>query len=354
MASPSGDQMAQPRIAIIGTGLIGTSIGLALTSRKSRNYEVVGADRDRGNARQAKKMGALDREAGSLEEALTGAGIVILAVPVQAAKQILQESARFLAEGAVVTDTCSTKADILRWAEEFVPAHAHFVGGHPMAGKEKSGPAAATADLFKDATWAVTPSPRANEDAVRAVLGLVESMGAVPLYIDAAEHDQYVAAVSHLPILVSVALFRMARDSAGWEDASLLSGPGFRDLTRLASGDPTMARDILATNREAVLHWLHRFQDELSTIARAVELGGQPVMDLLSSTQLDRDTFILNPPLRRRPEGIEPPSAQDAIGRLFVGGLYDRMKEMSSRPASPRDDAELRRKLGIPDEPSGR
>lgn len=347
--------MAQPRIAIIGTGLIGASIGLALMSRKTRNYEIVGADRDRGNARQAKKMGALDREVGSLEEALDGAGIVVLAVPVQAAKQILQESAKYLAEGAVVTDTCSTKTDILRWAEEFLPEHVHFVGGHPMAGKEKSGPTAAAIDLFKGATWAVTPSPRADEDAVRAVLGLVETLGAVPLYIDAAEHDQYVAAVSHLPILLSVALFRMVRDSAGWEDASLLSGPGFRDLTRLASGDPTMARDILATNREAVLHWLHRFQDELLTIAKAVELGGQPVMDLLASTQLDRDAFVLNPPVRRRPEGVEAPSAQDAIGRLFVGGLYDRMKDMSNRPATPqRDDAELRRKLGMSDESTER
>ncbi len=347
--------MAQPRIAIIGTGLIGASIGLALMSRKTRNYVIVGADRDRGNARQAKKMGALDREVGSLEEALDSAGIVVLAVPVQAAKQILQESAKYLAEGAVVTDTCSTKTDILRWAEEFLPEHVHFVGGHPMAGKEKSGPTAAATDLFKGATWAVTPSPRADEDAVRAVLGLVETLGAVPLYIDAAEHDQYVAAVSHLPILLSVALFRLVRDSAGWEDASLLSGPGFRDLTRLASGDPTMARDILATNREAVLHWLHRFQDELSTIARAVELGGQPVMDLLASTQLDRDAFVLNPPVRRRPEGVEAPSAQDAIGRLFVGGLYDRMKDMSNRPATPpRDDAELRRKLGMSDESTER
>ncbi|MBE7517985.1 MAG: prephenate dehydrogenase [Thermoflexaceae bacterium] len=179
-------------------------------------------------------------------------------------------------------------------------------------------------------------------------------MGAVPLYIDAAEHDQYVAAVSHLPILISVALFRMARDSAGWEDASLLSGPGFRDLTRLASGDPTMARDILATNREAVLHWLHRFRTSFHD-CQGRGAGGQPVMDLLSSTQLDRDTFILNPPLRparrRHHRALRP---RDAIGRLFVGGLYDRMKEMSSRPASPRDDAELRRKLGIPDEPSGR
>jgi prephenate dehydrogenase len=344
--------MAQPRIAIIGTGLIGTSIGLNLMSRPSRNYEVVGADRDRNNARAAKKMGALDREVGSLEEALSGAGLVILAVPVMAARQILQEGAKYLQKDVIVTDTASTKSDIMRWAAEFLAEGVHFVGGHPMAGSEQSGPSAAKADLFQGATWAITPSPRADEAAVRAVIGLVETLGAYPLYIDPAEHDQYTAAVSHVPVLLSVALFRMVRDSQGWEDASLLAGPGFRDLTRLASGDATMSRDIVATNREAVLHWLGRFIDELGTVRKAIELGGQEVKDLFASTQLDRETYIQNPPVRRRPEGVEAPSAQDAVGRLFVGGFYDRLKEMSNRPPGrpAGDDEKLRQKLGMTDE----
>lgn len=344
--------MAQSRIAIIGTGLIGTSIGLNLAGRKERNFEIVGADRDRGYARTAKKMGALDREVGSLEEAVEGAGLVIIAIPVMAAKSLLQELGKVIQPGTVVTDVCSTKADILHWAGEFLPQSTHFVGGHPMAGREKSGPDAASADLFKDATWAITPSPRADERAVDVVLGFVESMGAIPLYIDPAEHDQYAAAVSHLPLLVSVALFRMVRDSQGWEDASLLAGPGFRDLTRLASGDPKMSHDIMMTNREAVLHWIGRMQQELSTVQKAIELGGEPVLDLFRSTQLDRDTFILNPPMRRKPEGPEAPSAQDAMARLFVGGLYDKMKDVTSKmPTSVRgDDAELKRKLGMSDE----
>ncbi|MCC7087525.1 MAG: prephenate dehydrogenase/arogenate dehydrogenase family protein [Chloroflexi bacterium] len=344
--------MPQSRVSIIGTGLIGTSIGLALASRPDRQYEIVGADRDRTAARTAKKMGALDREVGSLEEAVQGAGLVILAVPVVAARQILQDIGRYLEPGVVITDACSTKSDIMRWAQEYLPESANFVGGHPMAGKEKSGPSAASADLFKDATWAITPSPRADEKAVGVVLGLVETLGAIPLYIDSAEHDQYAAAVSHVPLLLSVALFRMVRDSQGWEDASLLAGPGFRDLTRLASGDPVMSRDIMFTNREAILHWIGRIQDELSTVKKALEIGGEPVLDLFRSTQLDRDTFIENPPVRRRPEGVGAPSAQDAMARMFVGGLYDRLKEVSSRgPGAPKDDAELRRKLGVRDNP---
>lgn len=325
-------------------------------SRQGREYEVVGIDRNRLNARDAKKLGALDREVGSLEEALEGAGLVIIAVPVMGARKILEEIGPYLGQGAIVTDTCSTKADIMRWAAEFLPEHVNFVGGHPMAGREQSGPAAAENDLFKEATWAITPSPRAGEQAVSAVLGMVEFLGAVPLYIDAAEHDTYAAAVSHLPIVLSVALFRMIRDSQGWEDASLLAGPGFRDITRLASGDATMSRDIMVTNREAVLHWLGRFEEELGTIRKALLNGGQEVRDLFTSTQVDRDAFILDPPVRRRPEGVAPPSAQDAIGRLFVGGLYDKMKDASGRASSApnrRDDA-LRRKLGVQDEDDGR
>lgn len=345
--------VARSRVTIIGTGLIGASIGLGLAARKDRQFEIVGLDRDRVNAKDARKMGAVDREVGSLEEAVEGAGLVILSVPVVAARRILEEVTPYLSPGAIITDTCSTKADILRWAAEFLPETVHFVGSHPMAGREKSGPGAASADLFRGASWAVTPSPRASEQAVSVVLGLIDTLGAVPLYIDPAEHDTYAAAVSHLPILISVALFRMVRDSQGWEDAALLAGPAFRDLTRLASGDPTMSRDIVATNREAILHWLGRFEQELGTVRRALEIGGQPVTDLFASSQLDRDLFIENPPVRRRPEGTPVPSAQDAIGRLFVGGLYDKLKDVQNRAAttaSPQDDAELRRKLRMTDE----
>ncbi len=343
--------MAQStQLTILGTGLIGTSIGLSLSAVKNRSFEIVGADRDRARMREAKKMGAIDREVGSIEEAVSGSGLIIIAAPVVSARRLFEQMAQFLKPGAIVTDTCSTKADVVRWADELLPENIHFVGGHPMAGREKSGPSAADADLFKGATWAITPSARAAEQAVTIVLDLVTTLGANPLYIDPAEHDQYAAAISHLPIVISVALFRMVRDSKGWEDASILAGPAFRDLTRLASGDPTMSADIMETNREAVVHWIDRFREELLNVRTAVQLGGEPVKDLFASTNLDRDTFLMNPPARRKPEGPEAPSSQDAIGRLFVGGLYDRLKEMSTKlPEARRDsDEELRKKLGMP------
>jgi prephenate dehydrogenase len=339
----------QSKIGIIGTGLIGTSIGLGLMARAKRSYEVVGADAHRGHARTAHKLGALDRHVDSIEELVENAGLVIVAVPVMAARTVFEQIASFLVPGAVITDTCSTKGDVLRWASELLPESIHFVGSHPMAGVESSGPEAARADLFKDATWAVTPSARADEEAVAIVVGLIEAMGAHPVHIDAAEHDQYAAAVSHVPLLASVALFRVVRDSPGWEDASLISGPAFKDLTRLASGDPRMAMDIMGTNREAVLHWLRRFRNELETIEAAIELGGDPVKSLFESTQLDREAWLLNPRTQREVQGPELPSSKDAMGQLLVGGNYERLKEVLAGRLPGADGKEGDRELPAAD-----
>ncbi len=349
--------MAQSRITVIGTGLIGTSVGLALAGKKDRTYEIIGIDRDRNNSRLAKKMGAVDREVGSLEEGLTGAAVVFLTVPVMAARRLLQDMGPYLAESAIVTDTCSTKSDLMRWAAEYLPEEVHFIGGHPMAGREKSGPAAATPDLFQGATWAIAPSPRASEQSVQVILGLVEAMGAIPFYIDGAEHDQWAAAVSHLPLLASVALFRMVRDSQGWEDAALIAGPGFKDMTRLASGDATMARDIMVTNRDAIVHWLGRFEAELDKIRTALDAGDDSIFDIFASTQLDRDVYIANPITHRKPDGPTAPSATDQMGMLLLGGkLHDKLKETQGK-ASDRaraNDRNLRRELGAGDDNSAR
>lgn len=336
---------SSPHIAIIGTGLIGTSIGLGMRAQRDRKYEVIGADRERGNAKQAKKLGALDRDVTSLEEAVSGAGLVVIAVPVVAAKHILKEMVPYLSPGAVVTDTCSTKAEIMAHAEELLPREVDFVGGHPMAGREKSGPNAATSDLFKGATWAVTPMTRAREQSVNTVLGMVESLGAHPINVDSQEHDMWAAAVSHMPLMLSVTLFRLLRDSKGWEDAALLSGPGFRDLTRLASGDPTMSADIVETNRDAVLHWVRRFREELENVESAIESGGDLLKSLLTSTQMDREAWMLNPRVEHQAEGMSLPSAQDTMGQFFVGSSYMKFKEMASRGFKITDDEELKQEL---------
>ncbi len=309
--------MPDSSIAVIGTGLIGASLGLSLMGRKDRRYEVVGVDNSRQNARTARELGAVDRTVRYLNEAVEGASMIVLATPPRAAAELLEAMATYVAEGAIVTDTCSTKAAFMARAEELFGGKASIIGGHPMAGSERSGPAAASADLFQGAAWAVTPSATANERSVEVVLGMIRAAGAVPVYVDPAEHDELVAAVSHLPLMLSVALFRMMRDSACWEDAEQLAGPAFRDMTRLAKGDPRMSADIVATNRPAIVSWLRRFQDELDSLVRALELDDAGLRELLARVEEEGDDG--------RTAGKVPENPDEMLESLFRRTRLDRL-----------------------------
>lgn len=326
------------RIAIIGTGLIGTSMGLGLKAAGIKDLEVVGYDPARGVAGAARKRGALDREARSAAEAVAGAGMVIVATPVRAMRDVFQEIAPHLGPGTVVTDVGSTKADVMAWAAELLPETVHFVGGHPMAGKEQSGPAAAEANLFRDKTYCVVPAPSAAEAAVQNVVGLAETLGARYRFMEAREHDQYVAAVSHVPFIASAALFSMVRESAAWYDLAPLAGPGFRDVTRLASGDPVMERDICLTNRDAVLHWLDRLVAELARYRELVQNGDpEEILAAFGRVQELRDRFMagLDMTLEEGKSPVEIPSASDQLkATLFGGYMMDaqrRLRELTEQ-----------------------
>lgn len=363
--------MADSKIAIIGTGLIGASVGLNLMARKDRKYEVVGIDRSRQNARTAREMKAVDSTVRYLDEGIQGASMIVLAVPARAAEELLVTMEPHVSQGAIITDTCSTKASFMAKAAEVYGNNVSVIGGHPMAGSERSGPSAASVDLFKGAAWAVTPSAVASESAVRVVMGLIESAGAVPIYVDPAEHDELVAAVSHVPLLLSVALFKLVRDSACWEDAEQLAGPGFRDMTRLVMGDPEMGTDIVTTNRPAILSWLRRYQGELDTIIEALELSDAEAERLAEGVELRGDNdgeeqaatadalleslftrarlerFVFDDRLigRQVPkEGAETPRSGDVIGQMFMGAyLYGRLKDQLQRGEERERAAAARR-----------
>ncbi|MCY3881759.1 MAG: prephenate dehydrogenase/arogenate dehydrogenase family protein [Chloroflexi bacterium] len=362
--------MADSKIAIIGTGLIGASVGLNLMARKDRQYEVVGIDRSRQNARAAREMGAVDRTVRYLDEGVEGASMIVLAVPASAAEELLTAMEPHVSQGTIITDTCSTKSSFMKKAEEVFGNSVSVIGGHPMAGSERSGPSAASVDLFQGAAWAVTPSAVARESSVRVVIGLIESAGAVPIYIDPAEHDEIVAAVSHVPLLLSVALFKLVRDSACWEDAEQLAGPGFRDMTRLVMGDPEMATGIVSTNRPAILSWLRRYQGELDTIIEALEISDEETEGLAEGIELPDDgedsagatadaligslfdrarleRFVFDDRIvgRQVPkDGAETPRAGDVMAQMFMGAyLYGRLKEQLNRGEQREKEAALRR-----------
>lgn len=289
-----------PRIAIIGLGLIGGSLGLALKRANLRDLEVAGYDIDGGVAGRARRGGAIDVDARRPEDAVAGAALVVVATPILQVRRTFEEIAPALAEGSAVTDTASTKRDVIAWADELLPQSVSFVGGHPVAGKETPGIDFADAALFEGRPWAIIPSLRASERAISAVENMAALAGARPVMMDAAEHDSYLAAVSHLPLLLSTVLFSLASQSKAWPELASLAGPGFRDITRLASTSPELSHDIALTNRENVVHWLDRFVEELRRFRALIEDGAQQeaLFKAFATVQATRDAFLKELPSR--------------------------------------------------------
>ena len=251
------------KIAIIGTGLIGTSLALALNESQLKDLQVVGTDSDRLARSRAEKRKAFHKVENRLLDAIDGADIVVLATPVMTMKEIMELIAPELPSGCVVTDVGSSKKVVLEWAQEILPDTVDFIGGHPMAGKEESGPDSAEPDLFQDKTYCVIPDKKASQQSVSEITTMVEAIGAVPYFIGVDEHDSFVAAASHLPFLLSISLVGCTSKSANWEDIAQLASSGYRDISRLASGDTVMHRDICLTNNQPIISWIDAFIKEL-------------------------------------------------------------------------------------------
>jgi prephenate dehydrogenase len=320
------------KLAIIGLGLIGGSMGLAIKRAEPVNTEVTGYDRDAEVAAQALKYGAVQHVAHSVEEAVTDAAMVIVCTPILNVRRVFETIAPHLRPGAVVTDTASTKGEVLRWARALLPDNVHFVGGHPMAGKEKSGPEAAEESLFDGRPYVIVPSPYAAPGAVNAVVGLAQAVGGVPQFLDADEHDAYAAAVSHVPLVTSLGLFNLVRQSTAWPELAAMSGPGFRDLTRLASGEPEMSHDIFMTNKDNVVHWIDRYVAELQRLKNLIQdADPEELYRHLAETQMERDTFLVSPPERKEsgPDN-EMPSAVDSFMTMMGGAMWtNRAKDIT-------------------------
>lgn len=208
-----------------------------------------------------------------------------------------------------------------------------------MAGKETSGIENAAADLFRDKAYVICPPLNAGEDAVTRVVELARLVGGVPLFLDAAEHDQYAAAVSHLPLVVSTALFTLLHSSPSWNDMASLASSGFRDLTRLASGDPRMSHDICVTNREAIIHWIERLTAELSRYRDLLaDARDQNLLEIFTGAKLDRDIFLTKPAGRPIEPAVDTSETRQEIIASLLGGWTRRMSlGQKERPERARD-----------------
>ncbi len=322
------------RIAIIGLGYIGGSIGMGLRAAKLRKTEIVGFDDWRAARRAADKQDAVDHVAGNPREAVDGAGLVILATPPTATSELLAEIAPYLGRGAAVTDTAASKTQIGTWAQQHLPNGVSFVGGHPMAGDASAfGIDNASADLFRGKSWFVTPSSTASDSAVKSVLGMVRELGATPHFLDASEHDYVMAGVSHLPLVVSSALFTMLRSSDGWPDFGRAAGDTFRAMTAFNAGDPSMTTEIAVTNKEQVQHWIDRFVLELNRVRNLLDEPEEEVFREYSGAQINHAKFLggddLDPDAGAQPD---IPDATSQMAALLVSPrLYDKVRTMTKR-----------------------
>lgn len=271
-AARAPDDIPFTRVAIVGMGLMGGSLGLALKARQP-GIVVVGVARRRSVVDLALHMGAADEATTDLAEGVGQADLVVLSTPVRTLIRQIPEVAGYMQPGAVLTDMGSTKAAIMR-AMAQAPWGIQPVGGHPMCGKEVAGLEVAEATLYEGATWPLTPLERTDPAATAGMRALVQAVGARPIMIEPDRHDRLVAAISHLPYLLAVALTGVV-DEVGEQDDLVwaLAASGFRDTSRVAASDLAMMLDILATNRRYVAAMAGRFHRRLGQLIVALEAG---------------------------------------------------------------------------------
>ena len=280
------------KITIIGVGLLGGSIGLAVKRRKLAR-EVAGFVRRAASLKDCEQAGAVDYATTDLLAAVSNADLVILCTPLAQMRPLVQQFLPALKAGAIVTDVGSVKADVVRELESLVrKSGAHFVGSHPMAGGEKMGVRAARADLYANAVCVVTPTKKSNPNAIRELEQFWKSLGARTRRLDAAQHDLLVSRSSHLPHVVSAALTNLVLHPANPQTQAGLCATGFRDATRIASGSPEMWRDIALANRKNVSRAMDAFVAELKKFQSALKRNDSKAVEkFFAAAKARRDNW---------------------------------------------------------------
>lgn len=278
-------------LVIVGVGLIGGSFSLSL-KRAGFVRRVTGVGRSRDNLELAKRLGVVDDWTHDVAEAVKDADMVLLAVPMTAYDTVFAAMAGVLPADSVITDAGSTKQSAIEAANRHLPDPGRFVAAHPIAGTEHSGAAAAFAELFEGQHCIITPDAKTDVGALAAVKAMWEITGSRITLMDAAEHDQALASVSHLPHLVSFALVNaVCRLSA--DDPFRFAAGGFRDFTRIASSSPEMWRDIALCNRPALLERIEALRGELAAVSRAIEAGdGDFLLNEFRQAKEARDAWL--------------------------------------------------------------
>lgn len=284
------------KITIIGIGLIGSSLARVL-KRENAAGIVAAYDANAGYLQEALELGIVDEISTDLKHAVSDADAVVLATPVGAYGTIVKEIAPVLKAGAIITDVGSVKKYAAKQIEDNLPADSKVivVPGHPVAGTEKSGPAAGFDTLFEDRWFILTPSGRSTPEAVEKIAAMWKLAKMKVDTMTAEHHDKVMAAVSHLPHLIAFSIVGTVADLEGYEQQEIIkySASGFRDFTRIAGSDPTMWRDILLNNKDTILELIQRFVEDLIALQRNIRWDeGEKLFALFSRTQKIRKEVV--------------------------------------------------------------
>jgi len=280
------------KIAIIGLGLIGGSLGKALKSLGRTDLRVIGIPRREETLKLAHELGAIDEGTTDHLKGAVDADLVFICTPINLVTEIIKEIAPSLKKGAIVTDVASSKYEVVSQSEKVLPKGTYFVGGHPLAGKETTKLEAAETELFKSKVWVLAKTSRTSQKAFDKVAEVVGWLGGLVVGMEPKKHDLVVAAISHMPLAVAAALVNAV---AGEPDSELMkkcAASGFRDTTRIASGDPILGVDMFTTNKKAVLKMLSAFKKSLSEIEKLVKEGnGEKIRESLDRAKKFRDSI---------------------------------------------------------------
>ena len=316
----------KPRITIVGLGLIGGSIGMALRQAEVAST-VVGHDKEPTASKKAKKLGAVDRTDWNLISACETSDLIILAMPIDGIRETLAAIGPYLRAGTVIMDTTTLKVPVLAWADEILPDHIHFVGTNPIIGELAvigGGLDAARADLFKNRLICLVPSIKADPEVVQLASNVVAILGAKPLFVDAAEHDGLMGGVDQLPSLMALALLETMSSQVSWRELRKVAGAAFETGTHLASPDPESYSELMTANRDNVIRWIDAMSTTLASLRQALlEEEPQAVADRFEHSMEERNRW-----LRDREEAVwdaasgpELPPKPNLIADMFLGGL---------------------------------
>jgi prephenate dehydrogenase len=281
------------KLAVVGVGLIGGSLALALKEAGAVGH-VVGIGRGLPNLETALRLGVVDSFTQDLVKGVAGADLVFLATPVQSLGTVAEQVMPYLKPGAIITDGGSVKQAVIDAIEPHLRDDVHFVPGHPIAGTEDSGAEAAFATLYRERRCILTPTERTAEEALERIRQMWQLVGSQVVIMDVDKHDRVLAAISHLPHMVAYALVNAVGAYDRYDESILeYSAGGFRDFTRIASSDPTMWRDIAQSNREALLEMMEQFETFFAELKEDVATGsGERLFEFFRRSKQSRDEIL--------------------------------------------------------------